>query len=104
MGDIPVYDVQDAINFISARCNVSKDIIELVLSLDEEYMRSIGIIECDEDDYDEDEEDDNEEEYLEDDEEDDDEFDCHFDIDCEDCGYYIDHEGACPFQTGLFIN
>ena len=51
-----------------------------------------------ENDYDEENDD------YDEDEESNEEFDCYFDIDCEDCGYYIDHEGTCPFQTGLFIN
>ena len=42
--NIPVYDFEDAINFISERCDISKDTIEKVLTLEEDYMRSIGII------------------------------------------------------------
>jgi len=42
--NIPVYDYEDAINFIAERCDISKDIIEKVLMLEEDYMRSIGII------------------------------------------------------------
>lgn len=42
--NIPVYDYEDAINFIAERCDISKDIIEKVLTLEEDYMRSIGII------------------------------------------------------------
>lgn len=41
----PVYDYEDAINFIAERCDIDKDIIEKVLMLEEDYMRSIGIIE-----------------------------------------------------------
>lgn len=40
----PVYDFEAAINFISKRCDISKDIIEKILMLEEDYMRSIGII------------------------------------------------------------
>lgn len=42
-----VYDFEEAINFISERCNTSKEIIEKILMLEEDYMRNIGII-CDE--------------------------------------------------------
>ena len=44
MNDTPVYDYEDAINFIGERSNISRDIIEKVLMLEEDYMRSIGII------------------------------------------------------------
>ena len=44
MNDTPVYEYEDAVNFISDRCDVGKDIIEKVLLLEEDYMRSIGII------------------------------------------------------------
>lgn len=40
----PVYEWEDAINFIAERCNIDKEIIEKVLLLEEDYMRSIGII------------------------------------------------------------
>lgn len=40
----PVYDYEDAINFIAKRCDVNRNIIEKVLMLEEDYMRSIGII------------------------------------------------------------
>lgn len=40
----PVYDYEDAINFIAERCDISKDTIEKVLLLEEDYMRSIGIM------------------------------------------------------------
>lgn len=43
---IPVFDWEDAVNFIAERCNVEKDIIENILELEEEYMRSVGIIEA----------------------------------------------------------
>lgn len=40
----PVYDYEDAINFIAERCNINKDTIEKILMLEEGYMCSIGII------------------------------------------------------------
>lgn len=40
----PVYDYEDAINFIAERCDIDKDIIEKVLMLEEDYMRSIGVV------------------------------------------------------------
>lgn len=40
----PVYDFEEAINFISERCDISKEIIEKILILEDDYMRSIGII------------------------------------------------------------
>ena len=42
--NIPVYEWEDAINYITERCDVDKEIIEKVLSLEEDYMRTIGII------------------------------------------------------------
>jgi hypothetical protein len=42
--NIPVYDWNDAINFIAERCNIDKETIENVLLLEEDYMRTIGII------------------------------------------------------------
>ena len=44
MNDTPVYEYEDAINFIAERCDVGKDDIEKVLLLEEDYMRNIGII------------------------------------------------------------
>lgn len=44
MDNMPVYDFEDAVNFISEKCDIDKDIIEKVLLLEEDYMRSIGII------------------------------------------------------------
>lgn len=44
MDNTPVYDYEDAINFIVERSDVNKDVIEKVLMLEEDYMRSIGII------------------------------------------------------------
>ncbi len=46
----PVYDYEDAINFIAERCDINKDTIEKVLMLEEDYMRSIGIISDEESD------------------------------------------------------
>lgn len=40
----PVYGFDDAVNFIAERCDISKEVIEKVLMLEEDYMRSIGII------------------------------------------------------------
>lgn len=40
----PVYEWEDAINFIVERCDIDKETIEKVLILEEDYMRSIGII------------------------------------------------------------
>lgn len=40
----PVYDFEEAINFISEKCDISRDNVEKVLMLEEDYMRSIGII------------------------------------------------------------
>lgn len=40
----PVYEWEDAINFIAERCDIDKETIEKVLILEEDYMRSIGII------------------------------------------------------------
>lgn len=39
-----VFDWEDSVNFIAERCEVNKDIVEKVLELEEEYMRSVGII------------------------------------------------------------
>ncbi len=44
MNNTPVYDYEDAINFIVERCDLNKDNIEKVLMLEEDYMRSIGIV------------------------------------------------------------
>jgi hypothetical protein len=102
MNEKIVYDFGDAVYYILERCDISRDIIERVLLLEEEYMASIGIMDKIEEFY-EDEEDDSEdedEEFYEENKK----FDCYFGIDCEDCGYYVDHEGTCPFKTSLFIN
>lgn len=44
----PVYDYDDAINFIAERSGIDKDTIYKVILLEEDYMRSIGIIVDDE--------------------------------------------------------
>lgn len=44
MDNIPVYDFEEAVKFIGVRSNISKEIIEKVLMLEEDYMRSIGVI------------------------------------------------------------
>ena len=46
----PVYDYEEAINFIAERCDTSKEVIEKVLVLEEDYMCSIGIISDEESD------------------------------------------------------
>lgn len=48
--NMPVYDFEDVINFISERCDISQDTIEKILTLEEDYMRSVGIISDDEPD------------------------------------------------------
>ena len=42
--NMPVYDFEETINFFSEKCDISRDNIETVLMLEEDYMRSIGII------------------------------------------------------------
>lgn len=44
MENTPVYEFEDAVNFISEKCDIDKDIIEKVLLLEEDFMRSVGII------------------------------------------------------------
>ena len=41
---VPVYDWEDAINFIAARCNYDNETIDEILLLEEDYMKSVGII------------------------------------------------------------
>ena len=43
-GNTTVYEWEDAINYIAERCDVDKETIEKVLLLEEDYMRTIGII------------------------------------------------------------
>lgn len=45
MDNTPVYDYDEAVKFISERCDVDKNVIDKILMLEEDYMRSIGIIE-----------------------------------------------------------
>ena len=40
----PVYEWEDAINYIAERCDVDKETIEKILLLEEDYMRTIGVI------------------------------------------------------------
>lgn len=44
MDNTPVYDFDEAVKFISERCEIERNIIDKVLMLEEDYMRSIGII------------------------------------------------------------
>lgn len=46
----PVYDYEEAVDFIAERSDIGNDIIEKVLALEEDYMRSIGIISDEESD------------------------------------------------------
>lgn len=45
MDNTPVYDFDEAVKFISERCDVDRNVIDKILMLEEDYMRSIGIIE-----------------------------------------------------------
>lgn len=45
MDNTPVYDYDEAVKFISERCEIERNIIYKILMLEEDYMRSIGIIE-----------------------------------------------------------
>lgn len=40
----PMYYVEDAIEFIRSRSGLDYDIVSQVLELEEDYMRSIGLI------------------------------------------------------------
>lgn len=40
----PVFDWEDAVNFIAERCEVDRNTVEKVLELEEEYMCNVGII------------------------------------------------------------
>lgn len=44
MNETPIYDFNDAVDFIAERCDVCREDIEFVLTLEEDYMRSVGII------------------------------------------------------------
>ena len=52
--DTPMYIVTDAIEFIRSRSDLSEDVISRVLELEEEYMRSLGLIVDDLSSYDSD--------------------------------------------------
>ena len=39
-----IFDLKEAVKFISDRCTLSEKEIETVLSLEEEYMKSIDVI------------------------------------------------------------
>lgn len=41
----PIWEWEDAVEFIAERCDIDRDIIEEVLELEFEYERSIGIVE-----------------------------------------------------------
>lgn len=45
MDNTPVYNYDEAVKFISERCEIERNIIDKILMLEEDYMRSIGIIE-----------------------------------------------------------
>lgn len=40
-----IYDIDKAIDYIIEKSGIKKEIIEFVLELEEEYMRTVGIIE-----------------------------------------------------------
>lgn len=42
--DAPIYVFEDAVNFIAERCNIDRETIEKILMLEDDYMRSVGII------------------------------------------------------------
>jgi hypothetical protein len=42
--NVPVYILGDAVEFIAERCDVGEDAVFKVLSIEEDYMRSVGII------------------------------------------------------------
>ena len=44
MDNTPIYDFDEAVKFISERCEIERNIIDKILMLEEDYMRSIGII------------------------------------------------------------
>ena len=39
----PVYNVEEAVNYIAERCDVDKETIENILDLELDYMVSIGL-------------------------------------------------------------
>lgn len=42
--NMPVYDWNNAVDYITERCGLEKNAVEEVLLLEEDYMRSVGII------------------------------------------------------------
>lgn len=42
--NMPVYNWDDAVEYILSRSDFEKDFVEKVLELEEEYMRNVGII------------------------------------------------------------
>lgn len=42
--NVPVYEWEDAIKFIAERSNINKETIEKVLELEEEYLKTIGVV------------------------------------------------------------
>lgn len=50
MENTPVYEWEDAIKYIKERCNLSEDDIETVLTLEEDYMKKVGIMQDNESD------------------------------------------------------
>lgn len=45
MDNTPIYDYEEAVKFIFERCDIDRNVIDKILMLEEDYMRSIGIIE-----------------------------------------------------------
>ena len=39
----PIYNVEEAVNYIAKRCDVNKETIENILDLELDYMVSIGL-------------------------------------------------------------
>lgn len=42
--NMPVFDWENAVEYIANRCELDKRTVEKVLLLEEEYMRNVGII------------------------------------------------------------
>lgn len=42
--DAPVFDVDEAIDYIAERSDIPEDVISRVLEMEEEYMEKIGIV------------------------------------------------------------
>lgn len=47
---MPVYDWDNAVDYITERCDLEKKAVEEVLLLEEDYMCSVGIISVDNED------------------------------------------------------